>query len=154
MRAVESMLAEHPFVEGLSPAHLEILKSGAAIARFDEGEFIFREHETARHFYLIVEGCVALKIHVPQTGPIPIQTLAPGQALGWSWLVPPYKWHFDARAFTPVKALTFDAATLRRAFEETPELGYQMFLRINRALAERLQATRLQLLDVYQCGIV
>lgn len=152
MKTVEQLLAEHPFVSGLEPAHVKLLAQGAAEARYDENEFIFHEHEDATGFYLIVEGSVALKIHVPHLGPLPIQTITAGQALGWSWLLPPYKWHFDARAFSPVTALLLKADYLRRLFERNPELGYRVLLRVTAVLAERLQATRLQLLDVYQAA--
>ena len=73
-----------------------------------------------------------------------------GHVLGWSWLIPPYKWHFDARTFSPVTAVVLNAEFLRKLFNENPDLGYHMLLRLNRVLAERLQAARLQLLDVYQ----
>lgn len=147
---VAHALASHPFVHGLSAKHVAMLAEAASIAEFAENEFIFRGHEEARAFYLIISGNVALKIHVPSVGPVAIQTISAGQALGWSWLIPPYQWQFDARAFSPVTALVFDAERVRRILSENPELGFHVVLRINRVLAERLQATRLQLLDVYQ----
>jgi len=150
MKSVEQMLAEHPFVAGLSPAQIKLLAHGAAEARYDEDEVLFHEHEEALNFYLLVEGSVAIRIHVPHLGPIPIQTITAGQVLGWSWLIPPYKWQFDARAFTQVTAVLIKADYLRGLFDQNPELGYQFLKRINHVLAERLQATRLQLLDVYQ----
>jgi CRP-like cAMP-binding protein len=140
-----SVCDRHPErVPSTAPAALE--------AQFDEDDFIFHEHDDANTFYLIVEGSVALKIHVPHTGPIPIQTVSAGQVLGWSWLIPPYKWQFDARTFTPVTAIALDGAYLRRLFDENNEIGYRFLRRISQVLAERLQATRLQLLDVYQAA--
>jgi CRP-like cAMP-binding protein len=120
------------------------------VTQFEEDEYLFRAHEEAKHFFLIVEGNVALKVQVPHAGPIPIQTVSRGQVLGWSWLVPPYKWHFDARAFTPVTAVLLDVEHLRQAFEKQPELGYRMMRRLNGVVAERLLATLLQLMDIYQ----
>lgn len=152
MKTIEDMLSVHPFVQGLSPSHIQLLLEGAAVAHFEEDEFIFHEHDDAGRFYLIVSGNIALKIHAPSAGPIPIQTVGAGQVLGWSWLIPPYKWQFDARAYSPVTAITFDATFLQSLFERDPEIGYRFLLRITLVLAERLQATRLQLLDVYQAA--
>lgn len=150
MRSIVQKLAEHPFMTEFVDEQLELIARGAGEVEFNEGAFLFREHEDADRFYLIVEGSVALKIHVPQTGPVPIQTISAGQALGWSWMMPPYKWHFDARAFSPVKAIVLDGEYLRRLFQDNSEIGYRFLRRITMVLAERLQATRLQLLDVYQ----
>lgn len=152
MKSVEQMLADHPFLAGFTADHIESLACGAAEIHFEADDYIFHEREDATRFYLIVEGSVALKIHVPHAGPIPIQTISAGQVLGWSWLIQPYKWHFDARAFTPVRAVALDAAYLRRLFDDNPGIGYQFLLRIAHILAERLQAARLQLLDVYQAA--
>lgn len=150
MTSVEQLLYDHPFLSGLKPEHMKLLGEGASLQRYEEDEYLFHEHEDAEHFFLIMEGGVALKIQMPPLGPVPIETIHAGQALGWSWLVPPYKWHFDARAFSPVSAVVLKADRLRRLFDDMPELGYVMLQRINRVLAERLQATRLQLMDVYQ----
>jgi CRP-like cAMP-binding protein len=150
MNRVTQMLSEHPFMADISHECLELVARGASEAKYDEDEFLFREHQDANNFYLIVEGSVALKIHVPHAGPLPIQTISAGQVLGWSWLIPPYKWHFDARAFSPITAIVLDAGYLRRLFDEHSEIGYRFLRRLTHVLAERLQATRLQLLDVYQ----
>lgn len=150
MNWVEQLLAEHPFTSGLTDAQRSLIARGATEQRFEEDSYIFHEHEDADAFYLIVEGSVALKIHVPQLGPIPIQTLSAGQALGWSWLIPPHKWHFDARAFSPVHLIALDGAYLRDLFEVNTDIGFKMLQRITQVLAERLQATRLQLMDVYE----
>lgn len=153
MKSIDQLLAEHPFTTDLSADHLKLMARTASIVEFEEDDFIFHEHEEARWFYLIVSGSAALKISAPGSGPIPIQTISAGQALGWSWMMPPYKWHFGARAITRVTAVRMDAGFLRRILEENVDLGYAVLLRMNRVLAERLQATRLQLLDVYQCAV-
>lgn len=153
MKSVDQLLAEHPFTSDLSVDQITLMARTASVEEFEEDDFIFHEHEEARWFYLIISGNVALKISAPGSGPIPIQTIAAGQALGWSWMMPPYKWHFGARAITRVTALRMDAGYLRRTMEENAELGYAVLYRMNRVLAERLQATRLQLLDVYQCAV-
>ena len=92
---------------------------------------------------------MAVEIFVPGSGPIVIQTLEAGEVLGWSWLVPPHRKQFDARALEVTVALKFDAACLRTKCEEDPKLGYELLKRFTQILGQRLQATRLQLLDVY-----
>jgi len=69
--------------------------------------------------------------------------------LGWSWLFPPYRWHFDAHATTVVRATAFDGTCLRGKCDADPALGYELTSRFAQTLIERLQWTRLRLLDVY-----
>ncbi len=149
MRTLETVLAEHPFFQGLEKRHLEVITGCASNATFDEGQFIFREGEEANHFYLIRQGRVALEVHAGGVGTITIQTLDAGDILGWSWLVPPYRWHFDARAVEPTRAIVLDGECLRRKCEDDHDLGYELLKRFAEIITQRLQATRLQLLDVY-----
>jgi CRP-like cAMP-binding protein len=111
--------------------------------------FVFREGGDADQFYLIQQGKVALKIFAPERGSITIQTLGEGDVLGWSWLFPPYRWYFDARTLERTNAIAFNGACLRAKMEENPDLGYELMKRFARIIEQRLQATRLQLLDIY-----
>ncbi|GIV19669.1 MAG: hypothetical protein KatS3mg023_1420 [Armatimonadota bacterium] len=149
MRTLETILAEHPFFAGLEKRHLEVLTGCASNALFQEGQIIFHEGEQANEFYLIREGRVALEIHAAGVGTVTIQTLNAGDILGWSWLVPPYRWHFDARAVEPTRAIVLDGECLRRKCEQDHDLGYELLKRFAEIITQRLQATRLQLLDVY-----
>ena len=78
--------------------------------------------------------------------------MGPGQILGWSWIISPYKWHFEARALEDVRAIALDGECLRNKCEEDPKLGYEMLKRFSHILEQRLQSTRMQLLDVYKRG--
>jgi CRP-like cAMP-binding protein len=98
---------------------------------------------------VIRHGSVAIELYSPPRGGVTIETLAPGEVLGWSWLLPPYRWHFDARALSQVRVTAFDGACLRRKCEEDPALGYELMQRFAQVMLERLQWTRLRLLDVY-----
>ena len=80
---------------------------------------------------------------------MPIQTLTAGHVLGWSWLFPPYYWHFDARALEPTRAIFFYGTRLREECEQDPDLGYALMKRVTQVLINRLQATRRQILDSY-----
>jgi CRP-like cAMP-binding protein len=148
METLEPLLAEHPFFRDLPPDDLRLIAGCAKNVRFDAGQMIFREGEDADQFYLIRQGKVALEVSTPN-GAAPIQTIGAGDVLGWSWLIPPYKWRFDARAVEPVLAFALDGKCLRGKSDDDPRLGYELLKRIAAVIAERLHATRLQMLDVY-----
>jgi CRP-like cAMP-binding protein len=122
----------------------------ASNVRFDAGQFILREGEDANYFYLIRHGKVALEIFAGHRGPITVETLEDGDIVGWSWLFPPYRWRFDARAVEITRAIALDGKCLRTKSEQDHDLGYELLKRFARIVEERLQATRLQLLDVYE----
>ena len=149
METLARLLAEHPFLQGLQPEHIELLTGCASNVRFDSGQFIFREGDEANHFYIIRHGKVALEIYAPGKGPITIETLEEGDILGWSWLFPPYHWHFDARAVELTRAIALDGKCLRTKCDEDPSLGYELVKRFSHVLVDRLQATRMKLLDLY-----
>jgi CRP-like cAMP-binding protein len=152
LRTLKEILAEHPIFRDLEPAYLELIAGCAWNVRFAAGESILREGEEASRFYLIRHGRVALETHTPGRGLITIETLEEGEVLGWSWLIPPYRNHFDARAVTLTRATAFDGTCIRRKSEEDPRLGYALLKQFAQILVQRLQSTRLQLLDVYGYG--
>jgi CRP-like cAMP-binding protein len=139
---LEQSVAAHPFFRGFDPKRLKDVVHGAREARFDEGQVLFREREPASHFYLIEEGEVALESRLGSDRALVIQTIGPGDVLGWSWLVAPYQWHFTARALKATKTITIDGAHLLVACEKDPGLGYDLLKRILKIVLERLQATR------------
>jgi len=149
MQTLEPILAQHPFFKDLAPRYLQLVVDCATNVRFKAGELLFREGEDANQFYLIRHGKVALQVFVPQRGPITIETIEAGEVLGWSWLFPPYRWHFDAQALELVRAIAFDGQCLRGRCEEDHDLGYALMQRFAQVMVQRLQATRLQLLDLY-----
>ena len=149
MQTLEATLAEHPFFEGLMPRYMSLVTGCASNVRFKSGEYIFHEGEQAAQFYIIRQGKVALEAHDAQRGRIIIETIEEGEVLGWSWLFPPYQWHFSARVMKETRAIALDGACLRATGEADHDLGYELAMRVARIMMERLQATRLQLLDVY-----
>lgn len=149
METLERILAEHPFFEGLDKRWLQLLAECASNVRFNAGEVIFREGEEANQFYLIRHGKVAVETFAPNRGRIIIQTLGEGEVLGWSWLIDPYRWRFEARAVELTRAIALDGGCIRGKCEEDHNFGYELMRRIAHVIEQRLQATRLQLLDVY-----
>jgi len=149
MQTLEPILTEHPFLKGLEPRYLKLITGCASNVRFKAGQFLFREGEEANQFYVIRQGNVALEIHGVEGRSIIVQTVGEGEVLGWSWLVPPYRWHFHARAVELTRAIALDGKCLRAKSEEDHNLGYELLRRFCHIIVERLDATRLQLLDVY-----
>ncbi len=149
IETLEKLLSEHPFFKGLKKEYLEFIVGCARNVLYKPGDFIFREGEEANEFYIIREGKVSLEISAPGRNPIIIQTLEDMEVLGWSWLVPPYYWHFDARAVEPTRAIALDGKCLRNKCEEDNSLGYELLKRFVVIVEQRLQATRIQLLDLY-----
>jgi CRP/FNR family transcriptional regulator, cyclic AMP receptor protein len=149
MQTLEPILAEHPFFKGLKPEYLQLVTGCASNVRFEAGTYIFHEGEEASQFYLIREGKIALEIFAAQHGPITIETIEAGEVLGWSWIFPPYRWHFSGRIFEPTRAIVLDGKCLRAKGEADHDLGYELMKRVAQIMMERLQATRLRLLDIY-----
>jgi CRP-like cAMP-binding protein len=129
--------------------HIRLIAGCSKNVRFGEGQVIFREGDPADHFYLIREGLVSVQFVIPNDGLTTILTAGSGEVLGWSWLFPPYRWRFDARTQEPTHALAFDGKCLRAKCDEDHDLGYEIYKRFMQVVTERLEATRLQLLDMY-----
>jgi CRP-like cAMP-binding protein len=149
METLEPILAEHPFFKGMPPELLKLLVGCASNVKFDVGDFISREGQEASEFFIIRQGKVALELFSPTHGAITVETLEDGDVMGWSWLLPPYRSHFDARAMELTRAIRIDGKCMRGKLEEDHHLGYDMLKRFVKIIAERLSATRLQLLDIY-----
>ncbi len=149
METLERILTEHPFLSGLETRHIKLIVGCASNVVFQPGEFLFHEGEEADSFYIIRHGKVLVETFIPEKGPIAIQSREAGEVTGWSWLVPPYRWHFDARAFELTRAIALDGKCLRQKCEEDHDLGYEIMKRFATMIAQRLEATRLQLMDLY-----
>jgi len=149
IQSLESVIREHAFFKGLAEPHIQFMVGCAKNVRFDQGQYIFREGDAAAQFYFIREGLVSIEFMVPQQRTATVQTIGEGDVLGWSWMTPPYRWHFDARALHKTHALAFDGECLRAKCEEDHDLGYEILKRFTNVVMERLDATRLQLLDLY-----
>lgn len=147
--SVANILAKQPFFRAMDRAQIQTLAGCAQEVTFDKGDAVLRQGDYARRVYVILEGTVAIQIYGPQREGILIQTVGENEVLGWSWLIPPYKWHFDAYVLEPVRAIAIDAACLRGKMETDHSLGYELLKRVVDVMAQRLHATRFQLLDIY-----
>jgi CRP/FNR family cyclic AMP-dependent transcriptional regulator len=149
LRAIDAVLAGLPTFAGLDPVYLEFIAGCGANRVFDAGAYLAHEGDPADTFFVVRQGRVALELEAPGKGTLMIATLGEGTVVGWSWLFPPYRWSFDARALEQTRTVVFDGACLRGKCEEDKSLGYELMQRFAAIMLERLQATRLQLLDVY-----
>jgi CRP/FNR family cyclic AMP-dependent transcriptional regulator len=149
VETIDTILRDVPLFEGLPDEALELIAGCGSNVHFGEGELLFRQGDPADTFFVIRHGSVALETFVPARGPVTIETIESGDVVGWSWLFAPYRWHFDAKALVAVRATAFDGACLRGKCDADPALGYQLMSRFAQVMIERLQWTRLRLLDVY-----
>jgi len=150
MQTLEPILAKHPFFKDFEEPYLKLMVGCASNVVFREGQMIFRHGEKADRFYLIREGRVAVELDVRGRGTITIQTVEEGDILGWSWLIPPYQWNFDARVVVPTRVIAMDGTCLRTKADADHNLGYELLTRFARVIVKQLDATRVQLLDLYR----
>ena len=147
--SIETLINQHPFLEGMSRAHRLHFLSCGLINQFPSHRQLFHEGNAADRFYLIVEGAIALETFVPGSGMLTIQNLGPGEAWGFSWLFPPHKWRFTATTRESTQTLSFCAATLRAKAESDHLFCNELLARIARTLHDRLLNTRRQLIEAY-----
>jgi CRP/FNR family transcriptional regulator, cyclic AMP receptor protein len=149
MRGLERIVLEHPFFADLGAAFAQAISGCARNMRVAAGDYLLHEDDPADEFYLIRHGAIAVEIHSPGRPPIIIATLREGDVLDGSWLVPPYRWAFDARAVEFARLLGVNAKCLREKCEADHDLGYELMKRFVGAMGEKLHEARLQALDVY-----
>jgi CRP/FNR family transcriptional regulator, cyclic AMP receptor protein len=141
-------VALHPFLAGMNRSQLSLLTDCAMVVQFKKGQVIFREGDIANRFYLIETGRVILESSGAVGDPVVIDTIGAGELLGWSWIFPPYVWHFTARAVEPVTAIFFYGTILREYCERDHSLGYELFKRMGAVMIKRLQAAREKMVAV------
>ena len=149
MQTMDELLAAHPFFGGLGDEALALIAGCAVNVHFAPEEMLFRLGDPADRFFVVRHGRVALELHAPGRGRYVLDTVEDGDVLGWSWLVPPYRWFLDARAVAPTSAISIDGVCLRGKCDEDPALGYALLQRVAHVMYERLQSSRVRLLDLY-----
>ncbi len=149
VESLDRLMKEHPFFADFQGEDMALLAGCAQNERFAAGEFIFQAGDPADKFYIVRFGTVALELQIPGRDRLVLQTVEEDDILGWSWIVPPYRSMFDARAVTLVRAVSLDGACLRGKLEENHELGFQLMKKMLSVLDSRLSSARLQLVDMY-----
>ncbi|MEK7850170.1 MAG: cyclic nucleotide-binding domain-containing protein [Candidatus Omnitrophota bacterium] len=150
METIESIIRQHIFFRDLKEEYLSLIIGCAKTVVFKPGEIILEEGKLSEYFYLIRGGVVAVEIAVDERKPIVVQTICGGDILGWSWLIPPYQSRFNCRAVDLTRTIAFDGKCLRNKCEENHDLGYDLLKRLAGVLAQRLEAARFQLINLYE----
>lgn len=148
-KMIVKQLKNHPFVQGLKESYVELLADCTESRNYNSGDYLLRYQKPAEEFLLLLEGKVLLLNNVPAKDITPLESISAPNVIGWSWLLPPYRWHFDVKAQSPVSCLVVHAMCLLGKMETDKEFGYEMYKRFFNVVVDRLQASRLQVLDVY-----
>jgi CRP/FNR family cyclic AMP-dependent transcriptional regulator len=143
------LIAAHPFFEGINPAFGSMLNGVAMFATYDVNDTILNEGADAERFHLIRSGTVALEAYLPGKGSVTVQILGAGEALGFSWLYPPYRWRFTARPIHRTEVVSLDARALREYGNKNPEFGRELAMRVGQIAVQRLQAAWALLVDYH-----
>jgi CRP/FNR family cyclic AMP-dependent transcriptional regulator len=146
---IDALLAEHPFFKDMDLSYRALIAGCGKNVRFEPGQLIAKTDDPANEFYALRHGRASIELHAPGRGPLILQTVEAGDVAGWSWLFPPYRWTFDVRALEEIRAISFNGECLRGKCERDPAMGYNFMKRFAEVFMHRLQAARLQLLDLY-----
>ena len=149
MKSMADILASHPIFAGLDKQITDLLGGCARNLHFPDAAYLCKEGGAADVFYLLRAGDVAIELGMPGRGRLTVETAHPGDLVGVSWMLPPYHWRFDMRAVGDVRVTSVDAACLRNKCDAEPAMGYQVMQRFLPVIAERLESTRIRLLDLY-----
>jgi CRP-like cAMP-binding protein len=144
---ISDIVANNDFFSGLSEEHLEFLLQHSKEQRFGAGEIIFRQGDHADRFYLVLRGEVTVEIPAIYGPPMQMQNLGRGKILGWSWLITPYRWDFQARAVQDSEVVRFDGGVVLRRCEKDAEFGYEIMKRFSLLMSERLTAARKSMIE-------
>ena len=142
-----ALVAQQPFLKGLNAHQLQMLTDSAIEMKFETGQSIFQEGSPANRFYLILEGKVVVESKLKERGMIPIQTLGPGDELGWSWLLPSSYLLLSARALEPTRTIFFYGTNLRKECEQDHDFGYQLMQRIAEVATQCVRAMQQRLME-------
>ncbi|MDA3922816.1 MAG: cyclic nucleotide-binding domain-containing protein [Salinisphaera sp.] len=147
---IESDLAEQDFFLGLEPSFITVLAECATPRRIRKDETLYRHEHRADRFYLLLEGRISIEVAAITGPPAEMLRLGPGDIAGWSWLIPPYRWHFQARALEDGEVLEFDGDALLAHCESDPRFGYELFKRFSGLMSRRLAVARQKMMDEWQ----
>lgn len=140
-------LSAHEFFSELSEDTLKFLYECSRTLVIKKGQILFQQGERADKFYLVLSGRISIQMPAIMGPTLEIQALGNGQVLGWSWLIAPYKWHFQTRAEEDSELLQFDGAAIRARCEQEPKFGYEMLKKFAGLMSERLNASREKMMD-------
>ena len=144
MNNLSEKITNHPFFRDMKPEKLVTLIEQAREITLSPGDILFCEGEPANEVYLIESGCFGLEAHEPANGTTIVQNLTAGEVLGWSWLFPPFAWHFRARAVELTTVVVLNGAHLLVMAENDHDFGFELMKRVAQVMIHQLQATHKQ----------
>ena len=147
--AIHNIFSKHPLFHSLPPKYVSFLEECARTSNYEAEQYLFHEGKKADNFYYIIQGKIALEIHVPGHRMVSFETIPKGHVVGWSWLMPPYSWVFDGRAVREVETVVFDGVKVRAKMEEDHEFGFLMYKYFSGIMNKRILSSRMQLMDIY-----
>jgi CRP/FNR family transcriptional regulator, cyclic AMP receptor protein len=145
-------LGDSALLTGLAPEFLGFLAQHARARRLVENEVVFHYGERAHHFYLVTQGHISVEVAAIEGPALQLQDLGPGKVVGWSWLIPPHRWSFQARAKTPAEIIELDGDAVLRECEANPQFGYELLKRFSALMSERLQHARQRMIEEWRPG--
>jgi len=146
-QSIADTLSRHPFFKGLDSQYIEFLADSAVETQIGAGGILFRPGIPADKFYLLRSGQVSVQVPALVGPVLEIQRIGDNQVLGWSWLIPPYMWNFQARVEEDSRFLEFDGRAVLAHCEEDPKFGFEMLKRFAALMSERLEAARQKMID-------
>jgi CRP/FNR family transcriptional regulator, cyclic AMP receptor protein len=149
---LDALRERSTLLQALTNTEVALFESAATELRLSAGETLFEEDGPADLFYIVVDGRIGLELTSPGKEPIVIQTLGPGDLVGVSWLFPPHRWDWRARAIVDSDLSAFDANVIRAELERNRDLALEVLTVVAGEVVHRLQRTRVQLLDLYRRG--
>ncbi len=145
--SIKDLIATNEVFRDLDPEFIDILAEQGSEREYAAGEAVFRYGERAETFHIVREGTVTVEVAAIEGPPLELQELGEGALLGWSWLIPPYRWNFQARARTAARVVEFDGHAIRERCERDPRLGYEILKRFARLMSERLEEARGKMME-------
>ena len=144
---INQVLSDAPLFRGMRGEYVERLAAHASKRNIEDGTCLFRSGDPAKHFYLLVEGNISIEIPAVSGPTLQVQRLTPLRVLGWSWLLPPFKWSFNARAEVDSVVLEFDGESILSECESDPAFGFEVIKRFSGLMAERLDAAHRKMME-------
>ncbi|MGI9294461.1 MAG: Crp/Fnr family transcriptional regulator [Pseudomonadales bacterium] len=144
---VMAYLTSHEFFSGLDESYMKILSDSAQMLHIAEGDVLFKQGERAEKFYVLCDGKISVQVPAIIGPTLEIQTIGKDQLLGWSWLIPPYRWTFQAITEKDSELIEFDGATILQHCEQDPKFGYELMKHFTILMSERLDAARQRMIQ-------
>ncbi|HKJ95539.1 MAG TPA: cyclic nucleotide-binding domain-containing protein [Gammaproteobacteria bacterium] len=141
------LMSSHPFFDELDAADIDYLAARATRKHLKRGGVLFHHGEPADRFFLLLSGAITIEIPAIEGPSLEVQHLGEGKILGWSWLIAPYRWSFQARADEDTELLEFDGKAVRERCESDPRFGYEILKRFSSLMSDRLEASRTKMME-------